>query len=138
MGKKNKEEDESIVWKDRKRWLFFGLPWTFTKYTLKNEKLLVESGFFSVREDEVRLYRIMDISIKRGLMQRIFGLGTINCITADKSLPTLILKNIKNSKDIKEKLSDMVEAERERKRVSSREFIGGNFETDDFGDYDND
>jgi uncharacterized membrane protein YdbT with pleckstrin-like domain len=134
MGKKNKEEDESIVWKDRKRWLFFGLPWTFTKYTLKNEKLLVESGFFSVREDEVRLYRIMDISINRGLIQRMFKLGTVTCISADKSLPTVTLKNIKNSKEIKEKLSDMVESERERKRVSSREFMTSHYD----GDYDDD
>ena len=138
MGKKEKKEDENLVWKGRKRWLLFGIPWTFTRYELYNEKFILSRGLLSIREEEVRLYRIMDISIRRGMFQRIFGLGTITCKTADKTLPTLVIKNIKDSKELKEQLSDMVEAERERKRVSSREFIGGNFETDDFGDYDND
>lgn len=111
------------LWKDRKRWLLFGLPWTFTKYRLNNEKLYLEAGLFTTVSDEVRLYRILDMSLKRTFWQKIFGLGTIECISADKTLPRFELKNIKKSKEVKELLSSVVEEERTKKRVSSREFM---------------
>jgi uncharacterized membrane protein YdbT with pleckstrin-like domain len=112
----------NIVWKDRKRTLF-GLPWSFTKYSLSDDRLFISTGFLSTKEDEVRLYKIMDISLKRTLGQRIFGLGTIKCCSADKTLGDFEIKNIKKSKDVKELLSEMVENERNRKKVTSREFI---------------
>lgn len=112
----------NIVWKDRKRTLF-GLPWSFTKYSLSDDRLFISTRFLSTKEDEVRLYRIMDISLKRTLGQRIFGLGTIKCCSADKTLGDFEIKNIKKSKDVKELLSEMVENERNRKKVTSREFI---------------
>lgn len=112
----------NIVWKDRKRTLF-GLPWSFTKYSLSDDRLFISTGFLNTKEDEVRLYRIMDISLKRTLGQRIFGLGTIKCCSADKTLGDFEIKNIKKSKDVKELLSEMVENERNRKKVTSREFI---------------
>ncbi len=124
------------VWTDKKRWGFLGLPWTFTRYTLTEEKFLVDSGFFSKKQDEIRLYRILDLSLRRGFGQRMFGLGTITCVTADKTCPNLVIKNIKNSQDVKEQLSELVEVERERKRVSSREFISSHdVDEDDDDDY---
>lgn len=112
----------NIVWKDRKRTIF-GLPWSFTKYSLSDDRLFISTGFLNTKEDEVRLYRIMDISLNRTLGQRMFGLGTIKCCSADKTLGDFEIKNIKKSKDVKEMLSEMVEEERNRKKVTSREFI---------------
>ena len=127
------------VWSGRKRWGFLGLPWTFTKYTLLEDKFLVDSGFFSKKEEEIRLYRFMDLSLSRGFFQRMFGLGTITCVTADKTCPTLVIKNIKKSREVKEQLSDLIEKEREKKRVSSREFMSGNhYDIDSDGDFDDD
>lgn len=112
----------AVVWKDRRRTLF-GLPLSFTVYTLTGEKLLTETGFLNKREEEVRLYRIMDVTLKRSLGERIFGLGTIHCCSADKSTPEFEISRIKDSVAIKEMLSDMIEEERERRRVSAREFM---------------
>lgn len=112
-----------ILWSDRKRLTLFGLPWTFTKYTCTNEKFIVESGVFSIREEEIRLYRILDLTLERSFLQRIFGLGTIHCDTVDKSMPRLMIRNVKNSKKVKELISDAVEEERLKKRVSSRELM---------------
>ena len=111
----------SVVWSDRKRTLF-GLPLSFTKYTITEEKLLIETGFFNKKEEEVRLYRIMDVTLNRSFGQRIFGVGTIHCCSADKSTPEFDIKSIKLPVDIKNLLSDMVESERDRKRVAMREF----------------
>lgn len=112
-----------VVWKDRKR-IIFGLPWTFTRYSLTQEKLIIDTGFFSRKEDEIRLYRILDISLNRPLGQRIWGLGTIRLNTADKSSPEIEIKRIKRAKEFKEMLSDMVERERDEKRIAAREFMG--------------
>ena len=112
-----------VVWKDRKR-IRFGLPWTFTRYSLTQEKLVIDTGFISRREDEIRLYRILDITLNRPLGQRIWGLGSIRLNTADKSSPEIEIKRIKNAKQVKEMLSDMVERERDEKRIAAREFMG--------------
>ena len=111
-----------IVWKDRKR-IIFGLPWTFTKYALTKEKLFIQTGVFNLKEEEVRLYRIMDVTLRRSLWERLFGLGTIHCCSADKSGPEFDILHIRHSGEIKNMLSDMIEVQRTEKRVSSREFM---------------
>lgn len=111
------------IWSDRKR-LWCGLPWTFTVYNLSNDRLFVKSGLLSTREDEVRLYRILDISLKRTLLQRIFGLSTIELHTSDKTLGNFNLVNIKKGYDVKETLSQLVEKVRTEKRVTNREYMG--------------
>lgn len=120
----------NYIWQDRKRWLLFGLPWTFTRYGLTEEKILIKTGFFTLVNDEVRLYRIMDLSLKQTLIQRIFNLGTITVTSNDKSLGDFEIKNIKNAEAVKEMLSNKVEEERIKKRVSSREFMSS--DGDDF------
>ena len=125
-------EKNSYVWKDRKR-IIFGLPWTFTVYKLTEEKLLIETGFLNKKEEEVRLYRIMDLTLHRPLGQRLWGLGSIHCCTADRSTPEFEILRIKDAERVKNLLSDMVEQQRELKRVSAREFMD-----DDSEGYDQD
>lgn len=127
------ENNTQYVWKDKKRTIF-GLPWTFTTYKLTKDKLLIESGFLSKKEEEVRLYRIMDLTLNRPFWQRIWGLGTIHCCTADKSTPEFDVLKIKNAEYIKNLLSDMVEEERDKKRVSAREYMSD--DVDDIDDHD--
>ena len=116
-------EQNEIVWRARKRWTFLGLPWTFTVYRLTKDRMLIKRGFFTTTEDEVRLYRILDISLKRTLVQKIFGLGTIQCHSSDKTMGQFDIINVKKSYDVKNLLSDLIEKERMEKRVSNREFI---------------
>ena len=101
----------NTVWKDRKR-TFLGLPWSFTRYELTEEKLIIETGLFGRREEEIRLYRIL-------------GLGTIHLCTADRSAPEMDIKRIKKPKQVRDILSDMVEHEREERRIGAREYLGG-------------
>ena len=128
-------ENTQYVWKDKKRTIF-GLPWTFTTYKLTKDKLLIESGFLNKKEEEVRLYRIMDLTLNRPFWQRIWGLGTIHCCTADKSTPEFDVLKIKNAEYIKNLLSDMVEEKREEKRVSAREYMDDDFDHDGEGDHE--
>ncbi len=113
---------KDIIWKDRKRTIL-GLPLSFTVYTLTGEKILIDTGFLNQKQDEIMLFRITDITLTRTLGQRIFGLGTIHCCSADKTSPEFDLKNIKNSSEVKELLSSEVFRERKENRVSSREIL---------------
>lgn len=120
-----------VIWSERKRWTFLGLPWTFTKYSLREDKILIDKGFFTKYEDEIMLYRVLDLSLKRGLMQRIFGLGSIVVTSSDKSCPELVITNIKHAPQVKEQLSELVERARDKKRVYSREIIDHSIELDE-------
>lgn len=118
------------LWSDRKRTIF-GLPLSFTKYSLTEERLFIEQGFLNKREDEVRLYRIMDVSLTRSFGQRIFGVGTIHCSSADKSMGDFEILSVKNPKEVKEQLSALIEAQRDAKKVINREYM---MEDDEIGD----
>lgn len=114
---------DTILWMERKRTLF-GLPLSFTVYTLTETKLFIKTGFFHIQEEEIRLYRILDLTLSRTLEERIFGLGTIHCCTADKTAPEIDLKRIKSSREIRTLLSDRVEEERSSRYVGIREMMG--------------
>ena len=89
------------LWRERKR-IWCGLPWTFTVYSFDEERFYLESGFLNQRHDEVRLYRILDVSVTRSLLQRIFGMGTIHVNSSDQTLGDFEIKNIKNVMAINE------------------------------------
>ena len=134
MGKSNLPvEQHEVKWSDRKRTIF-GLPWSFTKYKLTDDKLMVSTGIFSVNEEEMRLYRIMDVTLKRSFGERLWGLGTIHICSSDKTTPELDIKRVRQSSDVKEMLSDMVEAARKKNRVSAREFMSADDDDDDMDD----
>ena len=114
----------NLLWTDKKR-PCLGLPWSFTRYTITPEKLLIHTGFLHKKEEEIRLYRILDVTLRQSLGQRIFGLGTIHCCSADHSTPEFDIRSVKHSRKVRDLLSDQVEQERERKRISAREFMGG-------------
>lgn len=110
-------------WQDRKRTLF-GLPWSFTKYRLTEEKLFVTTGFFSTKEEEIRLYRIMDVTLHRSFGEKLFGLGTLHICSADKSTPEIDIRRIKDCAQVRDLLSQMVEEQRTAKGIVGREFFG--------------
>ena len=125
MGKAENGEIREVtanIWEDRKHHLWFTL--SFTKYTVGNGRLYVNSGFLSSREDECLLYRITAITLYRSLPQRIFGTGTIELHTKDRSTPVIRLENIAKSAEVKRVLSDLIEREREEKHVVGRDMYG--------------
>ena len=118
------------IWKDRKRWL--GMPLSFTRYRLSEDRLFLSVGFFSIRDEEVLLYRIRDINTTRTLWQRLFGVGTVTVVSSDKSMPTLVLKNIKDPLAFKELLHTQVEEMKIRRRVHLGEVMTSNISEEDF------
>lgn len=124
--------NNNTVWKDRKHFMWF--PISFTKYEIKNERLYQETGLFNTHYDELLLYRITDLCLKRSLAQKIFGTGTIVLSTKADSDKEVLLKNVKNSKEVKDLISHLVEEARDRKKVVGKEFFDGS--SDDLDDFD--
>ena len=126
-----------LLFQQRKRnWC--GLPWSFTVYSFDAERLFIKTGVLNIKEDEIRLYRILDLSLKKSFGQRILGLGTITVDSSDKTMKCFEIKNIKNAKEVKEQLSQLVEEERQRKRISGREFMTEHDHDGYADDYDDD
>ena len=113
---------KNIVWRDRKR-NALGLPWSFTVYELGNDRLFINRGLFNTREDEVRLYRITDVTLKRSFWQRLFGMGTIHCDSSDVTQQCFEIRNIKHPKEVKDMLSRLVDESRLRNRVYTSESV---------------
>ena len=125
----------AYLWKDRKRWL--GMPITFTRYALSEDRLFVSEGFLNIQDDEILLYRIRDIDTQRNLWQRIFGVGTVTVVSSDKTMPTLVLKNVKDPVFVKELLHTQVEEMKIKRRVRLGEIMTSNMSDDD-SDLDDD
>ena len=116
----------NLIWHDRKR--FLGMPITFTRYGLSKGRLFLSVGLLSVRDDEVLLYRVRDLTVKRSLWQRLFGVGTVIVKSSDKTTPTLILKNIKDPMMVKELLYQHVEEAKDKRRVRVGEIVTEGFD----------
>jgi uncharacterized membrane protein YdbT with pleckstrin-like domain len=117
-----------IIWKDRKR--FLGMPLSFTRYALTEDRLFHSIGFLNIRDDEILLYRVRDINTSRTLWQRLFGVGTVTVMSSDKSMPTMVMKNIKNPMAVKELLHEQVEEMKIRRRVRVGEIMTTNYDED--------
>ena len=123
------------LWKDRKR--YFGLPLSFTRYSLSEDRLFTSVGFLNIKDDEILLYRVRDIDTSRSLWQRIFGVGTVVVMSSDKSMPNLVLKNIKDPVMVKELIHNQVEEMKLKRRVRFGEIMtdaDGDGEPDDMDD----
>ncbi len=128
-----------VVISERKRWVFFGLPFTFTKYSVNHKKIIIESGLFTSYQNEILLYRVLDVTLKRTLMQKIFGLGTVIIQSKDKTSPELSVMNIRNPKLFMDTLSELVEEDKNRKNLRHSEMIDNGppgFDEDYEGDMD--
>ena len=121
------------LWKDRKR--YFGLPLSFTRYALSEDRLFLSVGFLNIKDDDVLLYRVRDIDSRRSLWQRLFGVGTITVMSSDKTMPNLVLKNVKDPVFVKELIHKQVEDMKIKRRVRVGEIMGNEIDDAD-GEFD--
>lgn len=115
-------EPIKYLWKDRKR--HFGLPLSFTRYRLSEDRLFLEKGFLNLKVEEVLLYRVRDMELNMKLGQRLFGVGTVCVHSSDQSLPHLDLINVKNPRVVKELIHQSVEAAKDKRRMRLTEIMG--------------
>ncbi|MBR1931908.1 MAG: PH domain-containing protein [Lachnospiraceae bacterium] len=101
---------------ERKRWLFLGLPFTFTKYIIKEDMITIDKGLLRTTENDCYMYKVQDVQHSATLAEKLVGLGTVICHTGDTTDPILVLEHVKNSKAIK----DFILKESEEARLKRR------------------
>ena len=121
---------------ERKRWLFLGLPFTFTRYTVNEEKLIVNKGLFKIEENTCFLYKIIDVKLERSLLERMCGMGTIICYTGDVTDKVIKLIHIKNCKEINDYILDQSEEMRRKRRTLNTLSLTQNMDDIDDADMD--
>ena len=122
------------LWKDRKR--YFGLPLSFTRYSMSEDRLFTSVGLLNIKDDEVLLYRVRDIDTERTLWQRLFGVGTVTVMSSDKTMPNMVLKNVKDPVFVKELIHKQVEEMKLKRRVRVGEIMTTDMDGDDELDLD--
>lgn len=126
--------NDKILWSDRKR--YFGLPISFTKYEISDDRLFRTTGLLNLNYEEILLYRVRDLELSRSFGQRIFGVGTIKVCSSDKTHPEMYIINVKEPAAVKELLHEQVEAMKIRRRVRFGEIASFNDDIDDVLDND--
>ncbi len=106
---------DKVLWTDRKR--YFGLPLSFTKYAVSEDRLFQSTGILNLKYEEILLYRVRDISLTRSFGQRIFGVGSITITSSDKSRPVLVIQNVKDAPAVKELIHQQVEEMKISRRI---------------------
>ena len=119
----------TYLWQDRKRHL--GLPISFTKYALSEDRIFLETGLLNVKYEEINLYRVKDLTLKISFGQKIFGVGSIIVHSADETNAHLEIRNVKNPKEVKELLHTSVEKARAAANIRVGEYLTGNDVCDD-------
>ena len=119
----------SIEFVEKKRWLFLGLPFTFTKYVIKEDMITVDTGVFTKVENDCYMYKVQDVEHTASIWERMAGLGTIVWYTGDTTHPKLLIEHIRNSKAIKEFiLKESEEARLKRRTVNMLDIGSGEVE----------
>lgn len=121
---RNQAVEDEIKYKERKRLLFFGLPWTFTKYMITADMVTIDEGLLKVEENDCYMYKVQDVKLTATLLERIFGLGTITCYTGDVTDKELKLVHIKHAREIKNYLLKASEEARIKRRTLNMQDIG--------------
>jgi uncharacterized membrane protein YdbT with pleckstrin-like domain len=120
---------EKVIWSDRKR--YFGLPLSFTKYEITDDRLFQTTGFLNLKFEEILLYRVRDLSLSCSLGQRLFGVGSITVTSSDKSRPILVIQNVKNPAAVKELIHQQVEDMKISRRIRYAEMTTFSDDMDD-------
>lgn len=115
-----------MTYKEKKRSMFLGLPWTFTTYTVTDEFISIDSGLLNKVENDCYMYKVIDVRLETTLMERILGIGTIHCFTGDVTDPDLKLQHIKNAKEIKDFILKQSEQERLKRKTLNMQHLDGN------------
>ena len=119
-----KKNPDKYIYEERKRWVFLGIPFTFTVYRIGEDMLTTDTGFLNKTEDDCFMYKVQDAKLTASLGERMFGLGTIICYTGDVTDQKLEIKHVKNAKAIKDYILKTSEEARIKRRSVNVQNIG--------------
>ena len=118
---------------ERKRWVFLGLPWTFTVYKINDDLVTIDQGFFKKTENDCYMYKVQDVKLEQSFWERMVKLGTVVCYTGDTTDKMLVIHHIRNSQEVKDFILKASEAARLKRRTVNMLDIGNGVDLDGNG-----
>jgi len=67
-----------------------------TRYEVTPERIEWGRGIFDRRVDNLDMFRVIDLKMRRTVFDCIFGIGTVGLITTDKTDPEFVFEKIRN------------------------------------------
>ena len=125
-----------MEFKERKRWVFLGLPFTFTTYTIKGDLITIDEGLLNRKENDCYMYKIVDVRLETSLLERLFGLGTVHCFGGDVTDPDLLIRHIRHAREIKDFILHYSEDQRLKRKTLNTQNIGGGPGLEEMADHD--
>ena len=119
MEKKNQQIE--LLWEDKKR--YFGLPISFTKYSVSKERVFRSAGLLITKYDQIMLFRVTDVRVSISLWQRFFGVGTVILISKDDTQPIMNIHNVRFPLYVKELIHMRVQDIRAELGIKPTEFL---------------
>ncbi|MDQ1074021.1 MULTISPECIES: PH domain-containing protein [Microbacterium] len=99
------------------------LVWLSHTWTITTRRVIERSGFFGSRSQEISHVRGYSIQMRRGVLQRLWGAGTLTLSNGVE--PPLRLKNVPNAVLLHETLVDQVEVNQILAHRDSQAFGSG-------------
>ena len=87
------------------------------QFIITAEQLIIQHGVFHRSSDYIELYRIVDFSEQRDILEQLFGLKTVSIYSGDRTNPKLDIYGIKESLDVVALIRERVEYNKQRKGV---------------------
>ena len=94
-----------------------------TRYRLTTQRLFVQTGLVAKNLEEVELFRVKDVTLTQGMLQRMLGVGTVVVLSTDDTAPRLELHGILGPMEVKEQIRTAFRASRQREGMRMAEFI---------------
>ena len=94
-----------------------------TRYRLTTQRLFVQTGLIAKKLEEVELFRVKDVTLSQGILQRLLGVGNVVVLSSDDTTPRLELAGILNPVEVKEQIRNAFRASRQREGLRMGEYI---------------
>lgn len=87
------------------------------QYVISAEQLIIQQGVFHRTSDYIELYRIVDFSEQRDILEQFFGLKTISIYSGDRTNPKLDIFGVQEKVDVVGIIRERVEYNKQIKGV---------------------
>ena len=94
-----------------------------TRYRLTTQRLFRQTGLVAKHVEEIELFRVKDVTLDQGFLDRLLGTGTVVVLSTDDTAPRLELHGILGPMEVKEQIRTAFRASRQREGMRMAEFI---------------
>ena len=87
------------------------------QFIISSEQLIIQHGVFHRSSDYIELYRIVDFSEQRDILEQLFGLKTVSIYSGDRTNPKLDIYGVMEKVDVVRIIRERVEYNKQRRGV---------------------